>query len=526
MPIDFQVSDGKVNGIPLTEFVPAHTKQDLFVHNMHAYIYFSNLTLSGLYDGVDIAELTQNALKINEPQTALQTNLKFENALQADTVEVVSSLNGLPITEYYQSIYEDMYIPAAHFEQLYVKVAEIEGDINGASNATSIDDRFTYRQTFEQPQVGNIFVDELKLAHGLQTDEIQGINSTLILSFLDDIDELPDMVLDGKVLVDHVTVTGDVHVHKLNQQRFDEDLQLTIIWLNRPNYLSNSLQFVAPLTVHGNLQIEGTYNGIELPAFIEDMVLRGSANGSTHILAPKSFAQSVHVQGDTYVAALNGIQFTDIVTKKTICNFRGSVRLLGNLFVNDLEITGSLNAQPMSVFSSALRFNPAAQAFVVQGVVNFNTPQIQLQDLTVFGALNDMPDMAHFFDELVYKDKACILKGNNIFSGRVCVDNGAYIRNLNGYNLLALFANIVYINEPQPVLIRAPLTFKGPVRTQTLLIHAELVASKLNGYALQEWFTDTLRLDRPQEITSEYTFEEILENKYFTYLLQLNGIRH
>nr|XP_014087133.2 uncharacterized protein LOC106615441 isoform X2 [Bactrocera oleae] len=524
MPIDFEVLDGKVNNIPLSEFIPAHTKQDLFIHNLHAYVYFSNLTLSGRYDGVDIAELTQNALKIDEPQTSLQTNLTFENTLQADTVEVVSSLNGLPIAESYQTIFEDMHIPVAHFEQLNVRVAEIEGNINGGSNVMLDADQFSSSQTFEEPQIGDIFVDELKLAHGLETDEIQGINSSLIWSFLDDIDELPDMVLDGKVLVDHVIVTGDVHVHKLNQQRFDEDLQLTIIWLNRPNYLSNSLTFGAPLTVHGNLQVEGIYNGIDLPDFIADMVIRAPANGTTQILAPKSFTQSVYVQGDTYLDALNGIQFTDIATKKTICNFRGSVRLLGNLYVNDLEITGALNAQPMSVFSSALRFDPAAQAFIVQGVVNFNTPEVQLQDLTVLGALNNMPDLAHFFDELMYKDKACILKGHNTFSGRVCIDKGAYIRNLNGYNLLALFANIVYVNEPQPVLIRAPLTFKGPVRAHTLLVREEFVASTLNGHALQEWFTDTLRLDRPQEITKYLTFAPGSLNGNSFYASYLNDI--
>ncbi|XP_011186501.2 uncharacterized protein LOC105214650 isoform X2 [Zeugodacus cucurbitae] len=524
MPIDFEVLDGKVNDIPVTEFVTAHTQQDLFIQSMHAYVYFSNLTLSGRYDGVDIAEFMQHALKIDEPQTALQTNLTFQNALQAETVAVVSTLNGLPITESYQSIYEDMHIPVAHFEQLSAKVADIECDINGGKNATSNANQFTYSPTTEQPKLGDIFVDELKLAHGLDTDEIQGINASLIWSFLDDIDELPDMVLDGKVLVDHVIVTGDVHVHKLNQQRFDEDLQLTIIWLNRPNYLSNSLQFLAPLIVHGNLEVEGTYNGVELPAFIEDMVLREAANGTTQILAPKSFTQSVQVHGDTYLAALNGIQFTDIATKKTICNFRGSLRLLGNLIVNDLEITGALNAQPMSVFSSALRFDPAAQAFIVQGVVNFNTPQVQLQDLTVFGALNDMPKLSHFFDELVYKDKACILKGHNTFSGRVCVDKGAYIRNLNGYNLLALFDNIVYVNEPQPVYIRAPLTFRGPVRTQTLMVHDALVASTLNGYALQEWFTDTLRVDRPQEITKYLTFAPGSLNGNNFYASYLNDI--
>ncbi|XP_050332052.1 uncharacterized protein LOC126760454 isoform X1 [Bactrocera neohumeralis] len=524
MPIDFKVLDDKVNGIPLTEFVPAHTKQDLLIHNLQAYVYFANLTLSGYYDGVDIAELTQNALKIDEPESALHTNLTFENALRTDTVEVMSSLNGLPIVENYQTIFEDMHLPKAHFDQLTVKLAEIEGDINGDSNVMLDADQLTYSQAAEVPHVGDIFVDELKLAHGLETDEIQGINSSLIWSFIDDIDELPDMVLDGKVLVDHVIVTGDVHVHKLNQQRFDEDLQLTIIWLNRPNYLSNSLTFVAPLTVHGNLQVEGTYNGVDLPDFIEDMVIRAPANGTTQILAPKSFTQNVQVQGDTYVDALNGIQFTDIATKKTICNFRGSVRLLGNLYVNDLEITGALNAQPMSVFSSALRFDPAAQAFIVQGVVNFNTPQVQLQDLTVFGALNDMPDLAHFFDELVYKDKACILKGRNTFSGRVGIDKGAYIRNLNGYNLLALLANIVYVNEPQPVLIRAPLTFKGPVRAHTLLVREELVASILNGHTLLEWFTDTLRLDRPQEITKYLTFAPGSLNGNSFYASFLNDI--
>ncbi|XP_012156935.1 uncharacterized protein LOC101452473 [Ceratitis capitata] len=507
-PVDFEVLDGKVNGLAVSEFVPVHTKQELFISNIQAYVYFSNLTINGKYDGIDIAELVENTLKVDEPQLALETRLQFAEVIYANAVKVQRSLNEVPIAEGYQSIYEDLQIPKAHFEQLNTKEGHITGDIKAAPGAKLFGDQQTQStQATAHKQIGDIYVDELKLAHGLEVDEIQGINASLIWSFLDDIDDLPEMVLDGKVQVDRVAINGDVHVHKLNQQRFDEDLQLTIVWLNRPNYLSTNLKFTAPLTVHGNLQVARNFNDINLQAFIDDMVLRVSTNGTQNIIATKSFTQSVHVSADTYVDALNGILFTDIATKKTISNFRGSVRLLGELVVQDLEITGALNGQPMSMFSSSLRYDRPAQAFIVQGVTHFRTPEVmRLQDLTVFGALNDMSNIQELFEQLVYKDKACVLKGHNIFTGRVGIDRGAYIRNLNGYNLLALFANIVYVQEPQPVLIRAPITFKGSVRAENIFVQDALEATTLNGFGLTEWFTDTLRLDRPQEISQHLIF--------------------
>ncbi|XP_054727572.1 uncharacterized protein LOC129237126 [Anastrepha obliqua] len=528
MPPNFKVLDGKLNGISVEQFVTAQTKQNLEISALQAYAYFSNLTLSGRYDGVDMKELMQNAIKIDQPQIALDTDLNFTNILQGDRVEVTTSLNGASITEDYQSIYEDLDIPVAHFELLQAKMANINGDIECA-NATwhgNQSEPVVQVESLNGTQTGNIYIDELKLAHGLVVDEIQGINASLIWSFLDEIDDLADMILDGKILVDHAIVTGDVLVDKLNQQRFDEDLQLTIVWLNRPNYLSTNLTFNEPLIVDGNLQVEGSYNGKNLPALIADIVFRAPTNDTTtaQVLAPKSFTQSVEVLGDTYVQALNSIPFSDIATKKTISNFRGSVQLYGNLIVDDLELTGALNGYPMSVFSSSIRYDHAVHDFVVQGVVNFNTHQLHLHDLTVLGQLNEMPNMAGFFDELVYKDKICILRGNNTFTGRVSIGKGAYIRNLNGYNLLALFENIVQINEPAPVLIRSPITFKGAVRAQNLLVKDSLKTTHVNGYSLQEWFTDSLRLDRPQEIDKYLMFAPGSLNDNSFYASYLNEI--
>ncbi|XP_036342256.1 LOW QUALITY PROTEIN: uncharacterized protein LOC118751532 [Rhagoletis pomonella] len=524
MPLDFEVLDGKLNNIPVENFVPAHTKQTLDMTALQAYVYFSNLTLSGRYDGVDLEELMQNAIRIDQPQVALDTHLSFANALQSDEVDVTTSLNGAPIAENYQTIDEDMNIPVAYFELLQAKEADILGNIEGDNAKWNMHSQAQSDEDSGNMPTGNIYIEELKLAYGLDVDEIHGINASLVWSFLDEIDDLPQMVLDGKIVVDHVIVTGDVHVHKLNQQRFDEDLQLTIVWLNRPNYLSTRLTFSDPLVVHGKLQINGAYNGMNLQAIIDDMIFREPTNGTVQVFAPKSFTQRVQVVRDTHLEALNGIPFSDIATKKTICNFRGTLQLHGNLIVNELELAGALNGQPMSAFSRAIRFDHDMRNFIMQGVVNFSTQQLHLQDLTVRGQLNEMPNLAHFFDELVYKDKVCMLKGSNTFTGRVSIEKGAYIRNLNGYNLLTLFDNIVYVNEPQPVLIRAPLTFKGSVRAQNWFVQDTLEATHLNGFALKEWFTDTLRLDKPQEIEQYLIFAPCSLNGNSFYASYLNDI--
>ncbi|XP_067637390.1 uncharacterized protein fs(1)N isoform X2 [Eurosta solidaginis] len=504
MPIDFQILDGKVNGIPAEQFVPAHTKQDLKLDVLKAYVYFANLTLKGKYDGVDIEELLQNAIKINEPQTALDTHLYLAHGLEAKHLEISSSLNDVTLATGYQTIYEDMDLPFAHFEQLEAKEATIHGNVSGSNGATW--NGAKSKEATDLTEVGNIYIEELELEDGIEVDEIQGLNVSLVWNFLDEVDDILEMVLDGKILVDHVVVTGDVLVHKLNEQRFDEDLQLTIIWLNRPNFLSTSLRFNAPLIVHEKLNIEGRFNGRDLPALLNDIVFRESRLHTIEVLATKSFTQSVNVLGDTHVEALNGIPFSDIATKKSICSFGGSVRVHGNLVVRDLELRGALNGYAMSTFNNLIRYDTAFGAFIVRGVLNFTEAPMFLQDLTVLGKLNGMPHLAQFFDELIYKDRVSILKGHNAFTGRVRIDKGAYIGRLNGLNLLSLFENIVYVNEPLPVLMSAPVVFNDSVRANNLFIGDSLAATKLNGNMLEEWFNDTLRLDRPQEIEDDLIF--------------------
>ena len=98
-----------------------------------------------------------------------------------------------------------------------------------------------------------------------------------------------------------------------------------------------------------------------------------------------------------------------------------------------------------------------------------------------------------------------MLKGQNNFTGRVNIDRGAYIRSLNGFNLMALLDNLVFIHQLDGVSeIRAPVRFESDIKVQQLGVAESLETEHINGCSLEEWMQNTLRTDKLLNVTSKF----------------------
>ncbi|XP_061391629.1 uncharacterized protein LOC133327068, partial [Musca vetustissima] len=501
MPIDFELEENRINNITTEKFVTVHTPQVLELSNLEGYVYFYNLTVKGLYDGLRIEDVVRDVISLDKPLDLSSTQLIFEDPLQAESLIVLDKINGVNIKDSLQSLHEDLIVETAEFENLQATTAEFSDDIMGPGKLNNIElHDFVKERSWHEPSVqGNLFLNELQAHQGLQADELHGINAEYLLDFLQRIEELPEMVLNGQIQVDHITVTGDVQVHKLNGQQFDEDIQMSAIWLNRPNHLNTKLTFKNPVDIQGNLVVKGKYQGLPLREFLEDMVLRDSNTTRNIINSPKSFIKPVYVLENTQVEALNGVPFTNIALKTQENIFPGSLKIKGKLITPHLEVQGQVNDLDFENLQDVLYYDAKENNFILKGLTEFAEP-LEVQDLTVLGDFMELRNLSDFFENLIYKSQPCHLQGKNNFTGRVAIVQGAYIEHLNDLNLPNLFQKLSFIQGPEPLVITSPLVFEAPTRAKQLSIHKSLKAGQLSNCSLAEWLNDTLRLDQDQYI--------------------------
>ncbi|KAM7350201.1 female sterile (1) Nasrat [Cochliomyia hominivorax] len=507
-PVDFQLENNNINEIPAPNFVTVHTQQVININSLEGYVYFYNLTLNGTYDGVKLEQVLKNIIMLDNATDLSTTELIFPQDLKATNVNVLDKLNNENIKNNLQTLKEDLIIKSADFVNLTSQQADFARDILGKGKLNNIELHMGLQEIswHEPPIKGNIFLNELILEQGLTTDEMHGIKAEYLLDFLDKIEELPDMVLSGQIQVDHITVTGDVQLNKLNGQLFDEEIQLTTINLNRPNYLSTQMKFKNRVELKGHLKLMADFRGQYVPDLIEDIIIR-SSNSSIEIKAPKSFLKPLKVLGNLQAKAINGKSMDLIGWKNKENQFQGSLQIKGNLVVRDLKIQGNINNFQWQSLQDKLYFDAKLNNFVLKNLIEFKTP-LYLEDLTVLGDLNDIPNLADFFENLIYKNHLCILKGKNIFTGRVTIEKGAFIKNLNGYDLQYLFNNLVFIHGTEPVVIHAPVKFENNIKVNELQIRKSLSVKEISGCSLNEWLNNTLRVDQDHNIPHYLQFAE------------------
>ena len=499
-PLDFHLESNTINHKPSEHFVTVQTKQNLNISSLEGYVYFYNLSLKGSYDNIKIEELLKQVIMLDRPLDLSSTEFIYSEDLFANNLIVKETLNNQTIRNNLYTLQEDLLLNSGEFENLRAIQADFKHDILGSGFLNNIElHEFMQDNEWHEPPIrGNVFLNELILLQGLQADELHGIKTAYLYDFLQQLIDLPAMVLNGQIQLDHITITGDVQLNTLNNLNFDEDIQLTAIWLNKPNYLNTELQFKNRLTMNGPLNVLGMYRGINLPDLIDDIVIR-NLTSCLDIKAPKSFLKPVKVFNTTLTKAVNGLPVENIAWRTKTNHFKGSVVIKGNLLAHNIYVQGQFNNFNWQHIKNLIYFDSQLHEFVLKNVVQFNET-LYLDDLTVLQAFNGLKNMSDFFEHLVHKNNLCLLKGKNIFTGRVTIEHGAYIKNLNGNDLVKLFNNLVFIHGMQPVVIQANVIFEEPVNAKEIQVKKTMALKDLSGCRIKDWLNDTLRVDRDENI--------------------------
>ncbi|KAH8273432.1 hypothetical protein KR018_000117 [Drosophila ironensis] len=500
LPVDSHVEDGQLSGLPVAEFVTKHTNQTLAnLTQLHGYVYFHELELpeGSRYDGVRLEELLAEGIRLDVAQVSPSplTRLRFEGPPpELEQLQVVHSLNKVPLASGFQLLHEPLHLVAGNFTRLAAEQAQVNRDVSGTGllNGHHLDQLLQ-----EQPRTwsGEVHVQELVLPQGILAEELQGLRADLLLDFLHQLDDLPLLILQGRLQVDRMAVTGGSVLLEapLNGRHFAE-LQRQAVWLDRPNELHTRWNLRQAPDLQANLRVLGSFNDRLLPDLLDDIVFRPDPGQELVIAGPKSFRaplQADHLQ----LVALNGVPFEHLATKdKSPLVLKGSVRLEGRLFVEDLQLPGQEQLEQL------LRWDPRQGAFIRRGLVELPR-QEGLENLTVLGHLGNRSrePLGELFGQLIFKRQPGIeLRGHKTFTGRVRLEGGAFVGTLNGLDLEQLLDQLIFVDSAgQEAVVETPVTFTAPVQMGQL--QAErlvLTGGLLNGCNVSQWLGDTLRVDR------------------------------
>ncbi|KAL7745190.1 hypothetical protein ACLKA6_008241 [Drosophila palustris] len=505
LPVDAHVLDGKLSGIPIEQFVTKHTNQTL--HNLHSldgYVYFHRLRLNGAFDGVHVQELLDQTLRVDAPLTAPSTRLLFVNDLKLPQLQVTRSLNDVPLSGY-QTLQEPLHLIQASFTRLQAEQLDVAFNVTGEGrlNGRPLDELLTMSRQSDQVQV-----QDLILPMGVEATKLQGLEADQLLSFLQQLDMLPLLILHGQLQVAEIAVSGAVQVEgTLNGRNFAQ-LQREVVWLDQPNELRTRWRFQQPPIFASDLVLQGSYNQRLLPELLEDIVFR--SDQELLILGTKNFVGAVNVRDSLRLDALNGVPFNRLANKLQPLHFAGNLHLAGQLHVANLQLEGDLNGQAVSQLEERLLWHPQLKAFVQRGLIQL--PPLELKDLTVLGHLGNrsLEPLHEFFDNLLNKREPQLhVKGHKIFTGRVSIQSGAHITELNGMQLKELLEQLIFLDGTSldEVTLHSPVHFKAPVKMNQLQVDQLILqGERINGCNVTDWIHDTLRVDRSWRAEAPITF--------------------
>ncbi|XP_016976896.1 uncharacterized protein LOC108042915 isoform X2 [Drosophila rhopaloa] len=502
LPVDAHVADSQLSGIPLNDFVTRHTQQTLRnLTQLGGYVYFHQLELGkgSSYDGVRLQELLSNSVRLDgtSPLISLLTRLRFVGYPPELTRLLVDRrLNQLPLSSGYQLLHEPIHLNTANFNRLEAEQAQVNRDVTGrglvnGQNLSNI--------LHKQPRTwsGEVHIQELILPQGVQANQLQGIKANLLLGFLQQLDELPLLILQGRLQVERIAVSGFVQVAEALNTRDLNEIQRQVVWLDRPNELRTRWILREPPQFQRNLHILGSFNERLLPELLEDIVLR-SEGQEVLIKGTKSFLAPVHLE-ELHLAALNGIPFEHLANKVNPLNLTGYVRLQGRLFVEDLTLNGQLNEDTDSPFQieKLLRWDPILQTFIQRRLVE--VPPKELEHLVVRGHLGNRSrePLHELFDQLVFKQQPGIhLHDHKTFTGRVRIEDGAYINIFNRLDLQQLLGQLVFTDSKEEVDLETPVRFAAAVKMAHLQAERLMLSGELlDGCNVSQWLRDTARVD-------------------------------
>ncbi|KAL5277221.1 hypothetical protein ACFFRR_002445 [Megaselia abdita] len=515
------IENGEINDIPLMNFVSKSRPQELRLKNFSGFIVTNFLNIDGDFDGINPKEFFESVIYTNDSNSNIESNITaiFEEDLMASEFKVTENFNGHPVSDVITVDNLSEVLEEATFDNLRIETMNCECDVEGVGKLNGIDIRSAQARSLKTPsQPQHLYIDHLILKKGANVTRINSIPTHIITTFLHSYKDIPYMLKSGKLSIDTIVVKGSVTAAKINNQEFNPD---NFIWLNRENIIKTHLRFRDPLYLEHSLYINGRLNNQPetFPEFLSQIAFK--SEGTLTIKGTKDFLYTLRCHENVEIAQINDIPFSEIAMKPTLMEFQGNLVIKGDVHINKLNVGSHLNDHFMAELPNLCRFDTFLNSWVFGGPLVFKG-HITIDNLILRKGVNDVEDLDELLNSLTYTNQISVLKGKTIFKNEVKIMKGGYIKHINGFDLMDVLNNMVFIAGSNEIKISGPVSFGGPVSATHITVKRALITEKISGCDVNEWVENTVNVNEDVKVDGPIKFKESTLDGNSFYIKTLN----
>lgn len=503
-----QLSAGMINGVAVDEFMTVNTEQEVELNRLAGNVVFKELQIDGLFDFINITELEKNAIRLEGDQFT-ESELVFENPegfgvdLVANNVNVMFELNGTPLDQLV-SLSEPLDVVAnVELEgAIVVNLVHEEGDVvgKGVLSGTVLGDLNRTRVSLSDAQeiTAPYFIRKATIVGDINAMQVNGVPVVGIQQHVQSVQKLTQDLSSGHMVVQKLIVDGSVTVSEINGHDF-ESIKSNAIWLDMPNTIGGSLVFEQSVELAGQFQVDSVKD-VQFNEFVAGVVRRGDL-AHTEFAQPMTFERGIQVMQSLQAARIGEVDGARIFNRNS--NTLNGLKVKGNVSVDTLSVSGTLNGVTLQDFSNHYLFDELRQRHIVR------TPKLRFLEQVIADEIwlhQVSPNISAFLASVVRKDKPTIITGAKEFQGRVQFLRELQVDLLNGIDLNR-FLDTVVVNElGVAATISGDVAFENRVRGWSIDVHGDVIADQLIGESWPNWLRDGIRIDQPTSIESTIHF--------------------
>uniref|UniRef100_A0A182VQM2 VWFD domain-containing protein n=1 Tax=Anopheles minimus TaxID=112268 RepID=A0A182VQM2_9DIPT len=524
-----RIESNMIGEIHLDELLTKSTDQTVNISMVMGNVFFNRAQVDGLFGGINVTEWDMNSIKVFGDQHTTAT-IEFcpqYSLLYAKNLEILATLNGQTRADFYdmdeEIVFRDQ---SVHMRDVYASYLSLTGSsIDGPSkmlNNVHLPTFDAYRFSLSQPQTFkyDVFVDTLYVGKSFTTRYLNRVDAVHLQenveTYLND-----DYMLSGKHVIDTLHVDGSVEIGILNGVDFAQFLS-NVIWLNQPNTVPNTLHFLQPLQVKGDVIVDGTLNELPLTAFL-DNVLYKNERVIVEFTGSKLFTQGFDVVGDLNAPIINNVPVKDFILKNESIEFPGHVVTLGRVYVKEMIVTGTINGKSFKPVETYYAYNNATDTHIIKGDLHLQGHHM-IHNLEAFGGWNELMNVSHKLVSLVRTNQDYYFKGHYVLHEDVHFKQGFTVDFINGYNMTNVHNEIAYYDQEEPIVFTEPVEFSGNVWGGSLRVEGDLIGKNLMGINPDELAKQTLLVNKDYEIFDKMVFHPGAFKCDHLMATQINGL--
>lgn len=512
---NLRITSNFLNNINLKNIMMANKEQHVKNNNFKGRIYFGNLNLEGTFNDVNITKLNEDAIKTFGDQFT-ESELIFEKLdpsqpfVTGQKVKIEESLNGIDVSGFIDHEKDVMLDGKIFFENLSVDSLRGSHIVGPGSfddlNFKEFEQTRLSKTKPNQKLQGPAHIAVLTSEKNFESQYINGVEMKLLKKYVNNVKNYQDLLLAGNLAISNLIVEGNVYLTQVNGRNLEKLLN-NVIWLNRPNIVSNNLRFIEPVEFQKNLTVLGFVNGKNFETFLQNLV--SIKEDPIKLWGHKVFLQDLNIEESLTVKQINGIDFGNIWTTNDKEVLEG-LNLAGNLEVNSLVVKNVFNSISTNMLRNSYEYISETNTHIVKIDVNFkdqiNVNYLQLHQI-------NKANVAHFLDNLVQTNESDFLLSEKQFLKSVKFEHNLRAKFFNDLDL-AILKDILRVNEKAPTKVIGDVLFDGIVRNSLIVVNQDLQSRVVSRCDPIEWLRNGIPIDRDIVIQCNLNVIYIFEGFY------------